>query len=94
MRYAGEQPIEIRAQSLVAGVPLIVPIAKGLSLIQRGVMLDKMSGKASPLGAHANDGTLDAAINRGELGLEREAAMRMDNRPQGMPTVGNALGLF
>ena len=92
MRYAGAQPVEVRDPTQVAAVPAaLVPIATGLGLIKKGYWANKATGVLGTSGGH---GTLDEAINRGEMGLEKEAAMRMKQGHQGMPTVGNAVGLF
>ena len=92
MRYAGEQPIEVRDPTQVAALPAaLIPIAAGIGLIQKGYWANKATGALGTSGGH---GTLDDAINRGESGLEREGAIRMHKIPTEASTEGNALGLF
>ena len=92
MRYAGEQPVAVRDPNQVALAPaVIIPIAAGLSALQKGYMLDKAVGVTGTSGGH---GTLDDAINRGEPGLEREGAIRMNRGHQGQPTGGNGALVF
>ena len=91
MRYAGEQPVEVRDPTQVAAVPVVVPIVKGIGLLQKGFWANRATGALGTSGGH---GTLNEAIDRGEMGLEREAAIRMKRGHQGAPTVNNGAGLF
>ncbi len=92
MRYAGEQPVEVRDPNQVALAPaVVIPIAAGLSALQKGFMLDKAVGVTGTSGGH---GTLDDALKRGEPGLEREGAIRMNRCHQGQPTGGNGALVF
>ena len=77
----GGGPLEGNYLPETAALPAIAPLAAGIARTQ--VVRDMM-------GPPVNDGTLDAAIRRGELGLERETMMNPPQVPLGRPQLFGA----